>query len=163
MPAEIEVRFDLNSRPVSVSVEPRRLLSDVLRDVFDLRSIHLGCEHGACGACTVLLDGEPATSCTLLVAQVEDRSVVTLEGLEGDETLRRLQTAFHENFALQCGYCTPGMLVNLQGFVSGAGRTRTPDENEVRSRLSGNLCRCTGYDSIVRAALGALREGMRQP
>lgn len=163
MPAEIEVTFDLNGRSTSVSVEARRLLSDVLRDVFDLRSVHLGCEHGACGACTVLLDGQPATSCTLLVAQVEDRSVVTLEGLAGDETMRRLQTSFHENFALQCGYCTPGMLVNLYGFLSGGDRARTADEDEVRSRLSGNLCRCTGYDSIVRAALGAVRQGTRQP
>lgn len=148
----LDLRLNVNGENHVISVEPRRILADVLRDELDLRSVHLGCEHGSCGACTVLVDGEPAASCVLLAAQVEGRRIETLEGLALDATMRALQTAFHEKFALQCGYCTPGMLVNLCSMLR---RQPKPSEGEIRERLNGNLCRCTGYQPIVDAALFA--------
>lgn len=135
------------------------LLSDVLRECLDLRGIHLGCEEGVCGACTVLMDGEPSTSCLVLAVQAEGRSITTLEGLDGDPTMTGLQAAFHENFALQCGFCTPGVLVNLFSLLEGRDSSSPPSEVEVRTRLNGNLCRCTGYQSIVAAAMEAARSG----
>ncbi|MEE2846977.1 MAG: 2Fe-2S iron-sulfur cluster-binding protein [Gemmatimonadota bacterium] len=142
-----------------LEVEPRRILADVLRDEFQLRSVHLGCEQGACGGCTVLVDGEPAASCMLLAVQVEGRDVRTLEGLTGTSRMRLLQSAFHEHYALQCGYCIPGVLVNLYSFLE---EGEPVAESEVRSRLSGNLCRCTGYQNMVAAAV-AVSEGRSEP
>jgi carbon-monoxide dehydrogenase small subunit len=143
----------------TLAVEPRMVLADVLRERLDLHSIHLGCEEGACGACTVLVDGEPATSCLVLAAQAGGRSIATLEGLDGEPTMTALQTSFHENFALQCGFCTPGMLVNLFSLLEERASLSAPSEQEIRTRLNGNLCRCTGYQSIVAAALQAARSG----
>ncbi len=157
MSPSVEVRLLVNGEWHTMSIEPRRLLADVLRESVDIRSVHLGCEEGVCGACTVLVDGEPAASCLLFAVQVEDRSITTLEGLEGNPTMADLQKAFHENFALQCGFCTPGMLVNLFSLLDDREGSSPPSEDEVRVRLDGNLCRCTGYQSIVAAALQAAR------
>ena len=157
MNSSVPVRLLVNGEWHAVSIEPRRLLADVLRESLDIRSVHLGCEEGVCGACTVLVDGAPATSCLLLAVQVEDRSITTLEGLDGVPTMAELQKAFHENFALQCGFCTPGMLVNLFSLLGDREVSSPLSEEEVRVRLDGNLCRCTGYQSIVAAALQAAR------
>jgi len=148
------VTLQVNDSGRDVEVEPRRILADVLRDDFGLRSIHLGCEQGACGACIVLIDGEPAVSCMLLAIQVEGRAIHTLEGLLGTDRMQLLQLAFHQHYALQCGYCIPGALVNLYAFLD-AGKPVS--ESEVRNRLSGNLCRCTGYQNMVAAAVAASR------
>ena len=146
------VKLRVNDAGRAVEVEPRRILADVLRDEFGLRSIHLGCEQGACGGCTVLVDGEPAASCMLLAVQAEGRVIETLEGLTETDRMKLLQAAFHEHHALQCGYCIPGILVNLYEFL---GDGRPVSESEVRTRLSGNLCRCTGYQNMVTAAVAA--------
>jgi carbon-monoxide dehydrogenase small subunit len=161
MTEPIEVNLDVNGVARTLAVEPRRILADVLRDRFDLRSIHLGCEQGACGGCLVLIDGEPAASCMLLTVQVEGHTVTTLEGLAAEEGMRRLQAEFHEHFALQCGYCTPGMLVNLYAYLEEVEPGSMPTDDDVRQRLSGNLCRCTGYQTIVEAALAAIAAGGR--
>lgn len=157
MSDSVRVMLLVNGKEHTIALEPRMLLADVLRDCLDLHSIHLGCEEGMCGACTVLVDGEPATSCLVLGVQVEGRSITTLEGLNGDPAMTTLQHAFHENFALQCGFCTPGMLVSLFSLIEAAAPTAPPSEDEVRTRLNGNLCRCTGYQSIVTAAMQAAR------
>ncbi len=155
MNSSVEVRLLVNGEWKTVLIEPRRLLADVLRECLGIRSVHLGCEEGVCGACTVLVDGAPATSCLLLAVQVEDRSITTLEGLDGNPTMAELQIAFHKNFALQCGFCTPGMLVNLFSLLDDREGLSPLSEEEVRVRLDGNLCRCTGYQSIVAAAVQA--------
>ncbi len=155
MNQSVQVTMLVNGVEHTLAVEPRMVLADVLRERLDLHSIHLGCEEGVCGACTVLVDGEPATSCLVLAVQVEGRSITTLEGLDGEATMTALQTSFHENFALQCGFCTPGMLVNLFSLLEERAEPPAPSEEEVRLRLNGNLCRCTGYQSIVAAALQA--------
>ena len=134
-------------------------LLEVLREKCGLTGTKHGCELGECGTCTVLVDGEPAASCMLLAVQVEGRDVRTLEGLTGTSRMRLLQSAFHEHYALQCGYCIPGVLVNLYSFLE-EGEPVT--ESEVRSRLSGNLCRCTGYQNMVAAAV-AVSEGRSEP
>lgn len=157
MTESARVTLLVNGVEHTTSVEPRMLLADVLREHLDLHSIHLGCEEGICGACTVLVDGEPATSCLVLAVQAEGRSIVTLEGLDGEPTMTELQAAFHENFALQCGFCTPGVLVNLFSLLEERASSSLPCEHEVRTRLNGNLCRCTGYQSIVAAAEQAAR------
>jgi carbon-monoxide dehydrogenase small subunit len=133
------------------TVEARLLLSDFLRHELGLTGTHVGCEHGVCGACTVLLDGEPVRSCLILAAQVDGREVTTVEGLApGPEQLHPLQEAFWDAHALQCGFCTPGILMTLVAFLRDNPR---PDEAAVRLALSGNLCRCTGYQHIVDAVL----------
>ena len=157
MTESVRVELLVNGAGHTVRVEPRMLLADVLREHLDLHSIHLGCEEGVCGACTVLVDGEPATSCLVLAVQAAGRSIVTLEGLDGEPTMTELQAAFHQNFALQCGFCTPGVLVNLFSLLEDRASSSPPSEHEVRARLNGNLCRCTGYQSIVAAAEQAAR------
>ena len=157
MKDSVQVKLLVNSIEHCMAIEPRLLLADVLRERLDLHSIHLGCEEGVCGACTVLVDGEPATSCLVLAVQADGRSITTLEGLDGERTMTDLQDAFHENFALQCGFCTPGMLVNLSSLLEDRAASSPPSEDDVRARLNGNLCRCTGYQSIVVAALQAGR------
>ncbi|GAA4985370.1 (2Fe-2S)-binding protein [Kineococcus glutinatus] len=153
----MRVEFDVNGERRSVDVEPRRHLADVLRDELGLTGTHLACEHGVCGSCTVLLDGEAVRSCLLLAVQCEGRSVRTVEGLadgEGPGGLNPLQRAFSAEHALQCGFCTPGFVVLLQGALE-----RDPavfdDPEALRRLLSSNLCRCTGYEPIRRAALRA--------
>jgi len=136
-----------------VEVETRLTLADCLRHRLDLTGTHLGCEHGVCGACTVLVDGQAVRSCLMLAVQAERAEVTTVEGLAGvDGTLHPLQDAFRDRHGLQCGFCTPGMLMTLVEFLD---ENPAPTEVEVREAISGNLCRCTGYQGIVAAALDA--------
>ncbi|MGQ0704472.1 MAG: (2Fe-2S)-binding protein [Gemmatimonadales bacterium] len=130
------------------SVEPRLLLSDFLRHELGLTGTHVGCEHGVCGACTVLLDGEAVRSCLMFAVQADGHEVQTVEGLSQGDELHPLQQAFHETHALQCGFCTPGFLMTLIPFLRDHPN---PGETEIREALSGNLCRCTGYANIVKA------------
>ena len=130
------------------SVEPRLLLSDFLRQELGLTGTHVGCEHGVCGACTVLLDGAAIRSCLVFAVQVDGREVTTVEGISDGAALHPLQQAFHEAHALQCGFCTPGFLMSLIPWLR---EHPNPDEPEIREALSGNLCRCTGYANIVAA------------
>ena len=152
-------RFEVNGKPVEVAVEPRMTLADCLRGVLRLTGTHLGCEHGVCGACTVLLDGEAVRACLLLAVQAEGHSVTTVEGLSNDDDLTPLQKSFRKHHALQCGFCTPGMITTAHALL-----TEEPDcdADRVREVLSGNICRCTGYISIVEAVLDA-REAYRKP
>jgi carbon-monoxide dehydrogenase small subunit len=142
------IALTVNQRAVQASVEPRTNLADFVRDKLDLTGTHLGCEHGVCGACTVLLDGAPARSCITYAVACEGAEVTTIEGLDVDEVIVELRAAFTREHALQCGYCTPGMLVSARDLVL---RLPEADERLIRVGLSGNLCRCTGYVGIVRA------------
>lgn len=130
------------------SVEPRLLLSDFIRHDLGLTGTHVGCEHGVCGACTVLLDGEPVRSCLMFAVQADGHELETVESLGTPEALHPLQQAFHEAHALQCGFCTPGILMTLIAFLRDRPR---PGKEEIRQAISGNLCRCTGYSNIVAA------------
>jgi aerobic carbon-monoxide dehydrogenase small subunit len=138
----------VNGRAVSATVEPRMHLADFLRERQNLTGTHLGCEHGVCGACTVLINGEPARSCITYAVVCEGATITTIEGLDDDEIVRELRAAFSREHALQCGYCTPGMLVSARDLVL---RAQSPSEQQIRVAMSGNLCRCTGYVGIVRA------------
>ena len=151
----VEVNFMLNGRPISASVEPRCNLADLLREQFRLTATHLGCEHGVCGACTVLIDGELARSCIALAVSLEGAEVRTLEGMSEDSRMDIIKEAFHEEHGLQCGFCTPGMLISVWDILA---RTPGCTEAELRHALSGNLCRCTGYQGIVRSAMRAARQ-----
>ena len=148
----MRVNFRVNGDPVAVEVEPRLHLADCLREVLSLTGTHLGCEHGARGACTVIVDGAAVRACLMLAVQAEGASIITVEGLSSDEALSPLQTAFRKHHALQCGFCTPGMLTTAHALL-----TEEPDADadRIRSALSGNLCRCTGYIPIVEAVLEA--------
>ena len=153
----MEVSMTVNGVVQSHDVEARTLLVHYLRDHARLTGTNVGCDTSSCGACTVLVDGESAKSCTLFAAQVDGRDVTTIEGLAGaDGTLHPMQQAFHECHALQCGYCTPGMVM---AAVSLLDETPSPSEEEVRAGIEGNLCRCTGYHNIVKAVLAAAGEG----
>lgn len=142
------ISLNINGKPVSGSVEPRTHLADFLRDGRDLTGTHLGCEHGVCGACTILVDGVPVRSCITYAVACDGAEVVTIEGLDDDEVTRELREAFKRDHALQCGYCTPGMLVSARDLVV---RGLDADEHDVRVAMSGNLCRCTGYVGIIKA------------
>jgi aerobic carbon-monoxide dehydrogenase small subunit len=148
----MQVNFQLNGEPVEVDIEPRMHLADCLREMLRLTGTHLGCEHGVCGSCTVIVDGAAVRSCLVLAVQAERSSVVTVEGLSNEEALTPLQAAFRKHHALQCGFCTPGMLTTAHALL-----TEEPDADadRIRSVLSGNLCRCTGYIPIVEAVLEA--------
>ncbi|MFQ5912651.1 MAG: (2Fe-2S)-binding protein [Nitrospinota bacterium] len=150
-----EIRLKVNGSEVRATVEPHRTLADFLRENLGLTGTHLGCEHGVCGACTVLLDGATARSCLMFAVQAEGGEVTTVEGLARDGELHLLQESFHERHALQCGFCTPGMLMTACELLD---RNREPDEAQVREALAGNLCMCTGYVNIVRAVLEAARK-----
>ena len=153
--ARHEVAFTLNGETVAGHAEPRLLLSDFLRHEIGATGTHVGCEHGICGACTVLIDGAAVRSCLMLAVQAVGKTIETVESLASDETLSPLQAAFHRNFALQCGFCTPGFLMSLTEALE---LNPDPSEDEIRDALSGNLCRCTGYQEIVDAALEAAAE-----
>jgi 2-furoyl-CoA dehydrogenase 2Fe-2S iron sulfur subunit len=142
----------VNGRERIGYAQPRLLLSDFLRHELGLTGTHVGCEHGVCGACTVLVDGKAARSCLMLAVQVDGARVDTVESLASGDTLNGLQRAFRKHHALQCGYCTPGILMSATELL---GRVRRPTEEEVRDMLAGHLCRCTGYAPIVRAVLEA--------
>jgi aerobic carbon-monoxide dehydrogenase small subunit len=153
------VSMAVNGRSIESDVEPRRLLADFLREDAHLYGTHLGCEHGVCGACTILLDGEPVRSCLMLAVQADGAELTTVEGLAGDDGLHPLQEAFREHHALQCGFCTPGFLLTSLYLIR--EQPELDDEDEIREALSGNLCRCTGYQNIVdavRDAAGRLRQ-----
>ena len=142
------IGLTVNAQPVTASVEPRTHLADFLRDNLDLTGTHLGCEHGVCGACTLLIDDMPARSCITYAVACDGARITTIEGLDDDEITVELRAAFTREHALQCGYCTPGMLVSARDLVL---RLPESDERSIRAGLSGNLCRCTGYVGIVRA------------
>jgi 2-furoyl-CoA dehydrogenase 2Fe-2S iron sulfur subunit len=149
------IQFTLNSRSVSVEAEPRMQLADLLRHVLRQYGTHVGCEHGICGACTVLVDGRAVRSCLLFATQVDGASVITIEGLAHDGgELNDLQRSFRRHHALQCGFCTPGILASATQFLS---ENADPTERQVRDMLSGHLCRCTGYAGIVEAILATAR------
>ena len=144
---KVPVSLTVNGRRVETEVEGRLLLADFLRDELNLTGTHVGCEHGVCGACTILMDGSPVRSCIMLAAQVDGAELVTVEGLSEGGKLNPLQQAFKNNHGLQCGFCTPGFLMTLFGVQP----SDYPDEQCVRELLSGNLCRCTGYAGIIDA------------
>jgi carbon-monoxide dehydrogenase small subunit len=145
----------VNGETVRAAIEPRTSLADLLRDHLNLTGTHLGCEHGVCGACTVLVDGRAVRSCLMLAVQADGASVTTIEGMAAaDGALHPLQQAFHEHHGLQCGFCTPGMIMSLAEYLE---RRPDADAAELREALSGNICRCTGYQAIVAAALAAAR------
>jgi aerobic carbon-monoxide dehydrogenase small subunit len=149
------VTLAVNGSKHLVDVEPRRTLADVLRDDLGLHGTHLGCEHGVCGACTVLVDGAPTRACLVFAVQCENSSITAIEGLTSDGTLHPVQRAFIDNFGLQCGFCTPGFIMLLVGALAS-----DPDRNEedLVEVVSSNLCRCTGYRSILEAAKQAAEE-----
>ncbi len=149
------VSLNLNGAKVTHDVEPRQTLADFLRERCGLTATHLGCEHGACGACTVAVDGQASRACLLLTAMCDGRTVETLEGLRDDPIMAVLRRHFHERHALQCGFCTPGMLVMARDILR---RLPRPDAQTVRHELSGQICRCTGYANIVSAIVAAGEE-----
>jgi carbon-monoxide dehydrogenase small subunit len=145
---QLDIRLIVNGQRVERSVEPRRSLADFLRHDLRLRGTHVGCEHGVCGACTVLINGRSARSCLVFAAQADGASITTIEGLTPQHALSALQAAFRESFALQCGFCTPGMIVASHELLTD---NPAPTDAEIRESLSGNLCMCTGYVNIIRA------------
>ena len=148
----MQVSMTVNGRPQEHDVEPRLLLVHYLREVVGLTGTNIGCDTSSCGACTVHVDGEAVKSCTMLAVQAEGTDITTIEGLASDGKLHPMQEAFRENHGLQCGYCTPGMVM---AAVSLLDEHPNPTEREVREGLEGNLCRCTGYHNIVKAVLAA--------
>jgi carbon-monoxide dehydrogenase small subunit len=146
------IRTEVNGVVHERTVRVRQTLGDFLREELGLTGTHLGCEHGVCGACTVIVDGEAVRSCLMLAVQAHDCRILTVEGLGDPEHLHPIQEAFAEHHALQCGFCTPGMLMTVYRFLQD---TPKPNDEEIRDALSGNLCRCTGYQNIVRAVRAA--------
>ena len=150
---EHDIMLQVNGTSYRRRVESRLLLSDFLRHDLGLAGTHVGCEHGVCGACTVLLDGEPVRACLMLAVQANQHEISTVEGLAGkDGHYHPLQQAMHDHHGLQCGYCTPGILMTMSAFLD---ENPAPNEEEIREALSGNLCRCTGYQNIVDAVMTA--------
>ncbi len=155
MMAQVAITLNVNGRNQTTLAEPREILADVLRDRLGLTGTHLGCEHGVCGACTVLLDGEMVRSCLIFAVQAQSAEITTIEGLETDGELHPMQKAFSEYHGLQCGFCTPGMILAGVDLLK---RNPDPTAEEVRDDMGGNICRCTGYQKIVESVLGAARE-----
>jgi carbon-monoxide dehydrogenase small subunit len=153
----IEIDIVVNGEPRHADAESRMTLADFLRDRLQLTGTHLGCEHGVCGACTVMVDGVAVRSCLMLAVQARGREVLTIEGLGDPENLHPLQQAFRESHAFQCGFCTPGFVMASLALLQD---NPSPDEEEVREVLSGNICRCTGYQSIVQGVLLAAQNGL---
>ena len=162
--AELHVALEVNGEPREVDVEPRRLLVQVLREDLGLTGTHVGCDTSQCGACTVHVDGRAVKSCTMLAVQADGSSVTTIEGMaQGDGTLHPLQNAFWEKHGLQCGFCTPGMIMTAADLLA---RDHDPSDEEIRHAIEGNICRCTGYHNIVlavREAARVMREGAATP
>jgi len=151
---ERAIRVTVNGRIYERTVEARKTLADFLRDDLELTGTHLGCEHGVCGACTIIVDGAAVRSCLLFAVQMHGRDIQTVEGLADGERLNPLQEAFREHHGLQCGFCTPGFLMTLTCFLR---EFPNPTDAQIREAISGNLCRCTGYQNIVAAASAAAR------
>jgi aerobic-type carbon monoxide dehydrogenase small subunit (CoxS/CutS family) len=150
-----DITLAVNGTSYRRRVESRLLLSDFLRHELGLAGTHVGCEHGVCGACTILLDGEPVRACLMFAVQADHHRISTVEGLAGkDGQYHPLQQAMHDHHGLQCGYCTPGILMTMSAFLS---ENPSPGEDDVREALSGNLCRCTGYQNIVDAVMAAAK------
>jgi carbon-monoxide dehydrogenase small subunit len=156
MPEKIGITLKVNGFERTAAVEPRRSLVDFLRHDLGLVGTHVGCEHGVCGACTVMLNGRTVRSCLLFAAQVDGAEIITIEGIGTDEALHPLQLAFQQHHALQCGFCTPGMILAALELLRD---NADPTEEEIRVGLSGNLCMCTGYVNIVRAVRAAAQNG----
>lgn len=148
----MNIRFTLNGTNVGLDVEPRTTLADCLRHVVGKTGTHLACEHGVCGACTIIMNGEAVRSCLMLAVQAQEASLTTVEGLSGDDELSPLQAAFKRHNALQCGFCTAGMLTTAHALLT---QEPNADERRIREVISGNLCRCTGYVPIIEAILDA--------
>ena len=154
----ISIELLVNGQAIKASVEPRTTLVDFLRDELRLTGTHVGCEHGICGACTVLMNGDPIRSCCIFAVQANGVEIQTVEGLAPERgQLSKIQDAFCEKHGLQCGFCTPGMLITCQGLLN---KNPHPTEAEIREAISGNLCRCTGYQQIVDAVVYATRESI---
>ncbi len=157
------IRATINGTPYEGDVDSRLLLVHWLRDVLRLTGTHIGCDTTSCGACTILVDGKAAKSCTMFAVQADGRDLMTVEGLEQNDKLHPLQEGFHEKHALQCGYCTPGMMMTSLALLR---RNPNPSEQEIRVAISGNLCRCTGYVNIIKAvqyAAGKMQESAEVP
>ena len=152
------ISLTVNGKAVTANVEPRQHLADFLREQLLLTGTHLGCEHGVCGACTLLIDGQPVRSCITYAVSCDGADIRTIEGLDDDELMQQLRAAFTREHGLQCGYCTPAMLISARDIVQ---RLPNASDQQVRVALSGNLCRCTGYVGIVRAIRGVLDERKR--
>ena len=152
----LRISVEINGEPYELEVSTRRLLVHVLRDDLNLTGTHIGCDTGNCGACTIHLNGEPVKSCMLLAVQADGARITTVEGLAPDGELTPLQQAFSEAHALQCGYCTPGMLMSASALLAA---NPSPSEEEIRIALQGNICRCTGYWNIIEAVQAAARGG----
>ena len=153
------IRLRINGSVVADEVPARLSLADFVRERRNLSGTHLGCEHGVCGACTVLVDGEPARSCLMLAVACDDRTVETIEGFAGDAVMAALRRNFHQHHALQCGFCTPAMLITACDLIR---RGRAGSERNIREGLAGNICRCTGYTNIVTAITEAAKEIARE-
>jgi carbon-monoxide dehydrogenase small subunit len=160
MSGQREIALDINGRRYDLAVEARRLLADVIRDDCGLTGTHIGCEHGVCGACTVLVEGEPVRSCLMFAVQANGKKIRTVEGLAPRGALHPLQSAFIAEHGLQCGFCTPGFLMLAAGLLE---REPDMDEAALREALSANLCRCTGYDAIVKAVCAAALKMAQRP
>ena len=149
----MNITLTVNGQSRTAEVAPRKTLADVLREDLDLTGTHLGCEHGVCGACTVLFDGEPVRSCLLLGVQARDHEITTIEGVaDSSGALNHLQEALRDSHAFQCGFCTPGFVMQITALLQ---ENPAPTEAEVRAALSGNLCRCTGYETIINGVMAA--------
>jgi aerobic carbon-monoxide dehydrogenase small subunit len=146
------VNLTVNGSPREINVEARRTLADALREDLGLTGTHLGCEHGVCGACTILLDGDPVRSCLMFAVQADGRQITTIEGIASNGDLHPVQKAFSEFHGLQCGFCTPGMILATVDLLD---RTPNPSVDEIKEALGGNLCRCTGYIKIIESVQGA--------
>ena len=151
----VEVRLTVNGKAYEGRCEPRMLLADFIRDILSLTGTHVGCEHGVCGACTVLFNGEAARSCIMLAVQANGATITTIEGIANGDKLHPLQQAFHEHHGLQCGFCTPGFLMLAVGVLE---REPNIGDDELLDVLSSNLCRCTGYQNIIKAVRAAAAE-----
>jgi carbon-monoxide dehydrogenase small subunit len=152
---KIPVSLTVNGKPVTTEVEPRTLLVELLRERLQLTGTHVGCDTAQCGACTVLVDDKPVKSCNMLAIQAKGAEVTTIEGLAENGTLHPMQAAFRKNHGLQCGFCTPGMVMAAVGLAS---QTKNPTEAQIREALDGNFCRCTGYHNIVKAVQEGLAD-----
>jgi carbon-monoxide dehydrogenase small subunit len=160
MSDSVRITLSVNGSEHVVDLTPRRLLSDVLREDLGLTGTHVGCEHGVCGACTILIDGRPARACITFAIQMERHEVTTIEAVARDDVYSPLQQAMHEEHGLQCGFCTPGIIMTFEAYLRD---NPDPSEADIRDVLSGNLCRCTGYQGIVAAVLKAAGALRRRP